>query len=1029
MIIGSQVKLNLVPSGVMPVIYINQGDAGYDKEFLIYNGDSPYNVPSGVSATIRGTKADGFGVTEAATVTTGSNLVTVTITEQMVAAAGKNVYELVFVDTNDLRVASINMVWAVKPDALGDSVISDSDLDYATEVMNKLQSVAAYKIQLDRNTADISENADAIEAEAAARAAADTTLQNNINAEASTRATQDAVLSARMDTFSSLPSGSTAGNAELLDIRVAADGTTYPSAGDAVRGQVDDLKSLLDYQGDWFKTELSITDGYFIDSHGDITASDEYSYTDFIPVDKGETLYVLFDPVGNNYPWLKIATYDVTKTFISRVDTDYSSSTLITSPTYTKWTNQSDNIKYVKITFKTTSNVSAYVSPESVFTKKITDLNRLTGETSKFMTKWFGAYPEITSGYFIDNHGVITASDGYSYTDYMPIGRSDELFIQLIPSALISPWLKVVAYDADKKFLSRHDVYNNDSPTINVCESVWTNSNARVQFVRITYKSDNCTLNTYVSPLPYGIDISNIPTPQINELPKTVVAMPSVDFSEYVQQSENVSGAKGAIYRNGDYFCITYGENLDGTGTDIPLVSTSGCLAMKYKHFRLADGEVSDVSYGTFAQKGDSYIDFEGNTATMVGGAGLPSGVDDMQYFTTVYTVDDTQGMNYTFAGISNYGMTPCCCKVNVSTSGVTFGEIRELTLTVNGTPGKFDLHRVDPNYWMTSYYTTTPPFKDVGGWKWLQGVNQGIAYFTSDDGINWTYQYTIGTPFQPKCEVTSVYKNGYLYFACRTNPSFEKFTDALFVGKIDAANAYIKVIYRLPFVESRAYITLSGKDILLFYSPSDKGIMDCVRVCEYNDYELYFWKWFTIYKNSTWYIAALLDMGIEQLIPTNITNGYFLDTSGTPQESAEYCYIDDYFSVNQGSIVTIKMHSDIGIQFWVKVCLYDSNKNFISRFDVPIMSGISKDTAGTITITNANCKYIRITYKNMGGSLTYNVKLEANTKDSGINVIKTIYTVGGNGAAGSTLGMTFMQLSFDTSKPFAPYDIPAMVI
>ena len=53
------------------------------------------------------------------------------------------------------------------------------------------------------------------------------------------------VLKARMDTFTSLPDGSTAGDAELADIRVGYNGTVYPSAGDAVREQVRELNSDL----------------------------------------------------------------------------------------------------------------------------------------------------------------------------------------------------------------------------------------------------------------------------------------------------------------------------------------------------------------------------------------------------------------------------------------------------------------------------------------------------------------------------------------------------------------------------------------------------------------------------------------------------------------------------------------------------------------------------------------------------------------------------------------------------------------
>lgn len=59
------------------------------------------------------------------------------------------------------------------------------------------------------------------------------------------------VLDARMDEFASLPEGSTSGNAELLDIRVGADGRTYQSAGGAVRGQVADLKSEFGDNAQW----------------------------------------------------------------------------------------------------------------------------------------------------------------------------------------------------------------------------------------------------------------------------------------------------------------------------------------------------------------------------------------------------------------------------------------------------------------------------------------------------------------------------------------------------------------------------------------------------------------------------------------------------------------------------------------------------------------------------------------------------------------------------------------------------------
>ena len=108
------------------------------------------------------------------------------------------------------------------------------------------------------------------------------------------------VLTARMDTFASLPPGSTSGNAELLDIRVAADGTTYPSAGDAVRAQFTDVNNDLDaLNGQMFKkkaidtSSIPVENGYYriVSNNIVYTALSAYQYI-IIPATPGDLLFI-----------------------------------------------------------------------------------------------------------------------------------------------------------------------------------------------------------------------------------------------------------------------------------------------------------------------------------------------------------------------------------------------------------------------------------------------------------------------------------------------------------------------------------------------------------------------------------------------------------------------------------------------------------------------------------------------------------------------------------------------------------------
>lgn len=135
-------KLCMSPTGRMPVIHVGQYDSDFSIVFSLYSvGNAAWTMESGTTAKIRGTKTDGTGYSANCTVDITNRKVTVTGDQQMTAAAGNCIYEIVlYKGTKEL--SSVNFVLKVERAALdAETIPSESKIKEIQDLGTKADEI------------------------------------------------------------------------------------------------------------------------------------------------------------------------------------------------------------------------------------------------------------------------------------------------------------------------------------------------------------------------------------------------------------------------------------------------------------------------------------------------------------------------------------------------------------------------------------------------------------------------------------------------------------------------------------------------------------------------------------------------------------------------------------------------------------------------------------------------------------------------------------------------------------------------
>ena len=171
------IDLNMIPSGVPPVVHVNQYETQLNAFiFNLYKGNEPFAIPNNAAVLFNGLKPDGNVFSFAAASTSGNTAIC-NCEQQMVPLAGDVVCELRGRTASEI-VGTLNFILRVEEAPLhDDSVISETTIPLIEQAIDIAANLAEY-IETTLTARD-----DAVASAAAAKESEDNASIYNSNVE------------------------------------------------------------------------------------------------------------------------------------------------------------------------------------------------------------------------------------------------------------------------------------------------------------------------------------------------------------------------------------------------------------------------------------------------------------------------------------------------------------------------------------------------------------------------------------------------------------------------------------------------------------------------------------------------------------------------------------------------------------------------------------------------------------------------------------------------------------------------------